>query len=56
LTLVTPLPGAFTKPRASQLLGTMLEDKNIKVIPEFMVERVEPDQKKLISYEEEEVP
>jgi sulfide:quinone oxidoreductase len=56
LTLVTPLPGAFTKPRASKLLGTMLEDKNIKVVPEFMVERVEPDQKKLISYEEEEVP
>jgi sulfide:quinone oxidoreductase len=56
LTLVTPLPGAFTKPRASKLLGAMLEDKNIKVVPEFMVERVEPDQKKLISYEEEEVP
>jgi sulfide:quinone oxidoreductase len=56
LTLVTPLPGAFTKPRASKLLGAMLEEKNIKVVPEFMVERVEPDQKKLISYEEEEVP
>lgn len=56
LTLVTPLPGAFTKPRASKLLGSILEEKNIKVVPEFMVERVEPDQKKLISYEEEEVP
>jgi sulfide:quinone oxidoreductase len=56
LTLVTPLPGAFTKPRASKLLGNILEDKNIKVVPEFFVERVEPDQKKLISYEEEEMP
>ncbi len=56
LTLVTPLPGAFTKPRAAKLLGNILEEKNINVIPEFMVERVEPDQHKLISYEEEEVP
>ena len=56
LTLVTPLPGAFTKPRAAKLLGNMLDEKNISVVPEFMVERVEPDEKKLISYEEEEVP
>jgi sulfide:quinone oxidoreductase len=56
LTLVTPLSGAFTKPRASKLLGNILEEKNIKVIPEFMVERVEPERKVLVSYEEEEVP
>lgn len=56
LTLVTPLPGAFTKPIASKLLGRMLEEKNINVVPEFMVERVEPEQKVLVSYEEEEVP
>jgi sulfide:quinone oxidoreductase len=55
LTLVTPLPGAFTKPIASKLLGRMLEEKNINVVPEFMVERVEPEQKVLVSYEEEEV-
>jgi sulfide:quinone oxidoreductase len=56
LTLVTPLPGAFTKPRATQLLGDILDQKNIKVVPEFMVERVDPDKKVLVSYEEEEVP
>ena len=56
LTLVTPLPGAFTKPRAAKLLGNMLEEKNISVVPDFMVERVEPDEKMLVSYEEEEVP
>lgn len=56
ITLVTPLPGAFTKPRASKLLGNILEEKNIKVVPEFFVERVEADQKTLVSYEEEEVP
>jgi sulfide:quinone oxidoreductase len=56
LTLVTPLPGAFTKPRATALLGGLLAAKNIKVVPEFMVERVDPEKKVLVSYEEEEVP
>jgi sulfide:quinone oxidoreductase len=56
LTLVTPLPGAFTKPKATQLLGNILAEKNIKVVPEFMVERVDADKKVLVSYEEEEVP
>ncbi len=56
LTFVTPLPGAFTKPRASKMLGNTMEEKNINVVPEFMVERVDPDKKVLVSYEEEEVP
>ncbi|HFB52666.1 MAG TPA: NAD(P)/FAD-dependent oxidoreductase [Anaerolineae bacterium] len=55
LTLVTPLPGAFTKPRAAKLLGNTLEEKNIHLVPEFNIERVEPDAKKIVSYEEEEV-
>jgi sulfide:quinone oxidoreductase len=55
LMLVTPLSGAFTKPRAAQLLGNMLADKNINLVPEFYVERVEPEQKLLISYDEQEV-
>ncbi len=56
LTLTTPLPGAFTKPVATKLLSKMLEEKNIKVVPEFMVEHVDAEQKVLVSYEEEEVP
>jgi sulfide:quinone oxidoreductase len=56
LTLVTPLTGAFTRPRASQLLGDILEEKNINVVPEFVVERVDPDEKKIVSYDEQEVP
>jgi sulfide:quinone oxidoreductase len=55
LTLVTPLPGAFTKPRAARLLGSTLEDKNINLVTEFYPERVEPDDKLLISYDELEV-
>lgn len=55
LKLVTPLPGAFTKPRAASLLGSTLEDKNISLVTEFYPERVEPESKLLISYDEEEV-
>ena len=56
LTYVTPLPGAFTKPKAAKLLGNMLEEKRINVVPEFYLEHIEPDSQMLISYEEEEVP
>ncbi len=55
LKLVTPLPGAFTKPRASRLLGDTLENKNIGLVTEFYPERVDPDKKVLVSYDEEEV-
>jgi sulfide:quinone oxidoreductase len=56
LVLATPLPGAFTKPRASKLLGNTLDEKDIHLIPEFYAERVDPERKVLVSYEEEEVP
>jgi len=52
---VTPLPGAFTKPVASSLLGTFLERKNIKLIPEFSVGRVDGEAHKLVSWDEREV-
>ncbi len=55
LTLVTPLPGAFTKPRAAGLLGNILEEKNIKVIPEFNIMEVDSDANKIISYDEESI-
>ncbi len=51
----TPLPGAFTKPIASRHLGDILEQKGIQVMPEFMIERVDPDAKKIISYDEQEI-
>ena len=55
LIYATPLPGAFTKPIASRLLGGMLEEKGIKVVPEFMIEHVDPDAKKLVAYDEQEI-
>lgn len=55
LVYATPLPGAFTKPMASKMLGEMLVKKGITVEPEFMIERVDPDAKKIVSYDEREV-
>jgi sulfide:quinone oxidoreductase len=55
LTYATPLTGAFTKPIASRHLGDILMQKGIKVVPEFMVEHVDPDNKKIVSFDEQEV-
>ena len=56
LIYVTPLPGAFTKPVASERLGSMLDDRRIVVEPDFLVERIDPETKTLISYDEREIP
>jgi len=53
---VTPLPGAFTKPIASQALGSMLEDRKVTLESDFLVERIDVDKKALVSYDEREVP
>ncbi len=55
ITYATPLSGAFTKPVASRYLGDILAQKGIHVVPDFMVEHVDPDAKKIISYDEQEV-
>src|SRR5438046_1277722 len=56
LHLVTPLPGAFTKPKATEILGDFLERRKIRVTPEFGLARVDSGGKKLVSWEEAEVP
>jgi sulfide:quinone oxidoreductase len=56
ISLVTPLPGAFTKPVATKMLSDLLEEKNIAVIPDFYIERIDNEKKVLISYDEKEVP
>jgi len=55
LIYATPLPGAFTKPMASKMLGGLLEQKGIKVEAEYMIERADPDAKKIVSYDEREL-
>jgi len=51
----TPLSGAFTKPIAAKYLGSILDEKGVKVVPDFMVEHVDPDAKKLVHYDESEI-
>jgi sulfide:quinone oxidoreductase len=52
---VTPLDGAFTKPVAAKHLGNILEEKNISLETDFYLERVDTEEKKLISYDEREI-
>jgi sulfide:quinone oxidoreductase len=56
LVYVTPLDGAFTKPVASAHLGGMLEERKVHVETDFMIERVDPERKVLVSYDEREIP
>jgi sulfide:quinone oxidoreductase len=56
LVYVTPLSGAFTRPIASSRLGSMLDERKIALEPDFMVERIDPDLRALVSYDEREVP
>ncbi|MEY4347582.1 MAG: hypothetical protein RIS43_1, partial [Actinomycetota bacterium] len=53
---VTPLEGAFTKPVASEHLGSMLSDRQITVEPDFMIESIDDKRKVLISMDEREIP
>ncbi len=55
LVYATPLSGAFTKPIASMKLAEVLKRKNILVENDFYIERVDPDARKIISYDEREV-
>lgn len=55
LTFVTPLSGAFTKPTATQKLGHLLEEKNIQIVSDFAVERVDGENGKLFDYGGKEV-
>ncbi|UER54675.1 NAD(P)/FAD-dependent oxidoreductase [Kineosporiaceae bacterium SCSIO 59966] len=56
LVYATPLPGAFTKPIASEALGHLLEDKKILLESDFMIERVDADSRAIVSFDEREVP
>jgi len=51
LTFVTPLPGAFTKPKATSVLGDFLKKKNINLVPDFNIERVDNENRQIISYD-----
>lgn len=56
ITYVTPLSGAFTKPKATAMLNGLLEEKQVSVVPDFYVQHVDNERKVLVSYDEREVP
>jgi sulfide:quinone oxidoreductase len=56
ITLATPLSGAFTKPKAKAILGSMLEKKNIHIVPEFNIGEVDNARQVIKSYDEHEIP
>lgn len=55
LVYATPLPGAFTKPRASKMLGHLLDEKKISVVPEFLIEHVDAAERKIVAFDEQSV-
>jgi sulfide:quinone oxidoreductase len=56
IVFATPLDGAFTRPVASQLLSSMLEERGIHVEPEFNTGEVDPGAKVVRSWDERELP
>ena len=53
---VTPLSGAFTKPKAAELLGNFLTNRRINLQPDFALARVEQAAKKIVSWDGREIP
>ncbi len=56
ITFATPLPGAFTKPRASSILGGMLEERDIHLEAEFAIMEVDNTKQVIRSYDQREIP
>lgn len=56
ITYVTPLSGAFTKPKATEALDHLLHDKNIKIETDFAIAEVDNENKKIIDYGGKEIP
>jgi sulfide:quinone oxidoreductase len=56
ITYVTPLSGAFTKPKATEVLEHLLVDKKIQIESDFAIERVDNENKTIVDYGGREVP
>jgi sulfide:quinone oxidoreductase len=55
ITFVTPLSGAFTKPVATKALNHLLEEKNIEIVSDFAIERIDGENKVMYDYGGKEV-
>lgn len=56
LVYVTPLDGAFTKPKASAAFGSMLEERGIKVVTSFAANGLDEERRRLTAYDGREEP
>ncbi|MFN8260786.1 MAG: FAD-dependent oxidoreductase [Chitinophagales bacterium] len=56
ITFVTPLSGAFTKPKATATLEHLLVDKEIKIESDFAIEHVDNDNKTIVDYGGRSIP
>jgi sulfide:quinone oxidoreductase len=56
ITFVTPLSGAFTKPKATEALGHLLQEKNIHIVSDFAIEKVDNTHKSIIDYGGRSIP
>ncbi|OYU96593.1 MAG: oxidoreductase [Bacteroidetes bacterium B1(2017)] len=56
ITFVTPLSGAFTKPKATEALDHLLKDKNILIESDFCIEHIDQENKKIVDYGGREIP
>lgn len=56
ITFVTPLSGAFTKPKSTEALQHLLDEKHIAIVSDFAIQEVDNEHKKIIDYSGKEVP
>ncbi|MFZ1751791.1 MAG: FAD/NAD(P)-binding oxidoreductase [Saprospiraceae bacterium] len=56
ITYVTPLSGAFTKPKATETLEYLLKEKNITIVSDFAIESIDNTSKSIIDYGGKSVP
>ena len=56
ITYVTPLSGAFTKPKATAALDHLLHEKNITIEPDFAIAEVDNENKVIIDYGGRKIP
>ena len=55
ITYATPLSGAFTKANCSLVLGHLLKDKGIDLVPDFDIEMVNDESKYIQSYDDKKI-
>lgn len=56
ITYVTPLSGAFTKKKAADAFGHLLNEKGIEEVDDFAIMEVNNEEKKIVDYGGKEVP